>query len=394
MALMGVAEPVPSMVSLFSGGWSLVPPGAVDNTQPTSGSWESSNLGVWFPIYVPATCVAKRNWWVNGSTVNAGYLVEAGLYLDAGGKPGARLGTTGVVQQGTASQIQFSNFGRAYALALGVDSGSSSDLSAYTTGTASFTSGLTYLLAFAHTKASSADEASSVASSNVTFTSRGSVAYGASSEFRVSLWSATSTYTGSEAITITFPATQTSIRWSLTALYNVDSTTNDGVVQAVTNSGNDTTPTCTLSAFAATSNITFAAISNALSSTTPGSGFRELNDGSISTPTVYLQTEYEDSNDTTPDGTVTSGYWGIVGAEIKAATQPTYTLAPGRYWLYMSCSTASATFFRTSAPGQFREAYKFQQASIGPGSSPATATPVEATGQSYYLFGFSTNTVT
>lgn len=68
-------------------------------------------------------------------------------------------------------------------------------------------------------------------------------------------------------------------------------------------------------------------------------------------------------------------------------------LTPETYWLYISCSTTSATFFRFNyATGP--EVTMFEQGSIGPGSAPATATPAEATGANFYLFGFSTTTIT
>lgn len=107
MLTAGYVEPVPAMVSLWTDGWSVMSVGVSGG--PGSAAWESDNRGVWFPLYVPATCVAKRMWWANGSTVSASYNVEAGIYLDAGYKPGAKLITTGSVAQGTATAIQFAD---------------------------------------------------------------------------------------------------------------------------------------------------------------------------------------------------------------------------------------------------------------------------------------------
>jgi hypothetical protein len=101
-------EPVPPMVSPYTMGWGFVDEATV-NSSPISSSWESANRGVWIPIYVPTVCVAKRMWWANGATVSGSYNVEAGIYLDAGHKPGAKLITTGSVAQGTASEVQFSD---------------------------------------------------------------------------------------------------------------------------------------------------------------------------------------------------------------------------------------------------------------------------------------------
>lgn len=66
-------------------------------------------------------------------------------------------------------------------------------------------------------------------------------------------------------------------------------------------------------------------------------------------------------------------------------------LTPGMYWLYLSVSTTSATVFRVSVGGFIhQELVGFQQSSVGPGSAPATATPVQATGGYLYVFGFAT----
>jgi hypothetical protein len=101
------AEPVPNMV-YSTGPWS----GAYGNplgSAAVSATWETANRGVWWPLLVPTVCVARRMWWANGSTVNATYNIEAGIYLDGGYKPGAKLITTGSVAQGTASQVQFAD---------------------------------------------------------------------------------------------------------------------------------------------------------------------------------------------------------------------------------------------------------------------------------------------
>lgn len=176
-------EPIPPMVSSYTAGWGAFMRGAM-NAIPASGAWEANNTGVWYPVMIPAVTVAKRMWWVNGATVSGSNNIEAGIYLDAGYKPGAKLVTTGSVAQGTLNQLQFADI------------------------------------------------------------------------------------------------TDTSI-------------------------------------------------------------------------------------------------------------------APGLCWIYMSCSTTSATFFRcTTGSAVYEELLKFQQASIGPGSAPSTATPAEASSQNIYSFGFSTTTIT
>lgn len=176
----GFVEPVPPMVSPWTAGWGFVTEGYAPSS-PVSASWETTNTGVWFALYVPSVCVAKRMWWANGATVSGN--VEAGIYLDGGYKPGAKLITTGSVAQATINVVQFA-----------------------------------------------------------------------------------------------------------------------------------------------------------------------------------------DITDT--------------------------TLTPGLYWLFLSCSTTSATFFRSTTSLSLDELRRFEQASIGPGSAPATATPVESTNSQIYLFGFSTTTIT
>lgn len=93
-----------SMVSTVSP-WSWIYGMSV--TALASAAWPTNALGQWTPIGVPTVCVARRMWWVNGSTVSGSNNVEVGIYRDAGFKPGAKLITTGSVAQGTASQVQF-----------------------------------------------------------------------------------------------------------------------------------------------------------------------------------------------------------------------------------------------------------------------------------------------
>lgn len=99
----GFVEPVPRMVSLF-GGWGY---DYMSSSAPSSGAYEIANRAIYYPLIVPSACVARRMWWVNGSTVNASYNIDVGIYADAGYKPGVKLVSTGSTAQGTASQVQF-----------------------------------------------------------------------------------------------------------------------------------------------------------------------------------------------------------------------------------------------------------------------------------------------
>lgn len=104
----GLSEIVPPMVSSFTFGWG---PRADErswpNTPVSSSFGASGSTGYFFPILVPVTCVARRLWWANGSTVSASYNIDVGIYRDNGYKPGTRLVSAGSTAQGTASQVQF-----------------------------------------------------------------------------------------------------------------------------------------------------------------------------------------------------------------------------------------------------------------------------------------------
>jgi hypothetical protein len=66
-------------------------------------------------------------------------------------------------------------------------------------------------------------------------------------------------------------------------------------------------------------------------------------------------------------------------------------LAPGRYWLAITCSSSSATVLRATLPsgGPIDAAIRFQQ-SLAAHPLPATATPVESSTSTIYLCGFAT----
>lgn len=103
---LSAAEIVPPMVSPFTYRWGFIDEGNAPAV-PASGTYESANRGVWHPLSVPTICVAKRIWWANGATATGN--IEAGIYLDAGQKPGAKLVTTGSVAQSGTSVIQFAD---------------------------------------------------------------------------------------------------------------------------------------------------------------------------------------------------------------------------------------------------------------------------------------------
>jgi hypothetical protein len=75
--------------------------------------------------------------------------------------------------------------------------------------------------------------------------------------------------------------------------------------------------------------------------------------------------------------------------QVQFAEVTDTTLTPGRYWLAIACSSASATFMVSTLPvGATNAVTRFEQSSASP--LPASATPVETAQLKVYLFGFAT----
>jgi hypothetical protein len=80
-------------------------------------------------------------------------------------------------------------------------------------------------------------------------------------------------------------------------------------------------------------------------------------------------------------------------SQVQFADITDTVLPPGSYWMFMSCSSTSATFMRAAVPagGRWNELVILIQGSVAPGSAPATATPGEPeSGDFVPLFGFAT----
>lgn len=103
----GASDVAAPMVSPFSFGWSPLSTMMALSALPSSGAFDTAGRAAYYPILVPTTCIIRRLWWANGSTVSATYNVDVGVYADSGYAPGVRLVSTGSTAQGTASQIQF-----------------------------------------------------------------------------------------------------------------------------------------------------------------------------------------------------------------------------------------------------------------------------------------------
>jgi hypothetical protein len=75
-------------------------------------------------------------------------------------------------------------------------------------------------------------------------------------------------------------------------------------------------------------------------------------------------------------------------SEVQLVDVADTSLAPGRYWMAIACSSASATLLRSLSNSAWDAVLRFEETSALP--LPATATPVESTSQNIYLCGFAT----
>lgn len=322
-------------------------------TGPVSGTWTTASLALFYPIVLPEPMTVLKAYWLNGNTVGTNN-IDLGVYaMDSTGRCDLIRSTGATLSAGTIATVQEVGTFRIAANNPILTSGNdSTDSTTYTTASVTLKAGRLYLLSVANT-ATSAGAISSI-DNGPTFTSRSTTQYNGTAH-RVSIWSAVPTvdYTGTLVINFGGGNTQTSATWGLNEFSGVDTSTNDGVVQQVTNTGNSTTPSATLSAFGSTANATFGALSNVSdTTTTPGTGFIELSDTNATTPSVCLQTQWRVDNDTTVDGTITSGQWGACAIEIKASTEPFVIPAsvPSYPAIYMAMTIdgTTATVFRSA----------------------------------------------
>ena len=335
-------------------------------TQPTAGAVVAANTAYYQPFYLTRPYDMQRMWWQNGtpgtdSIQTAIYTVDGSNVLDC------TVSSARTLTAGTTDHLQYVG---ASVAAHGITSNTSTtDGTSFVTDSVTMKArpGLVYALIFINSKASAAEAATTVVTTGgaQTFVSRVTTTYGASTEGRVSMWTCVPTADVTATITISFTGTQTGCAWTLTALTNVDTTTNHGVVQSVVGTGSSTTPLATLAAFGSANNMTLGANANvADTTTTPGTGFTELYDINYATPTNCLQVQWG-QNDTTSDGTITSAQWGAIAAEIKSLGT-TRILAPGRYYGALVCTGVTATVFRVVSALTFNLGV-YQQASMTTG---------------------------
>lgn len=307
---------------------------------PASGTFTGAGAVVYQPIYIARPYTIQRWWWLNGATTGTDY-VQVAIYDSTFTRVAA---SPQVLSAGSANVIQTTTHGIAGANLYA--NSSSTDAASYTTFSATLKAGTLYLMAVENSHGSSASAVSSI-SSGPTFTSRSSVQFNSSLN-RISIWSAVpaTDYTGTLAINFG-GTTQTGACWSLCEFNNVDTASNDGIVQNATGTGSSTTPLATLSAFGSANNATFGAFGVAsAASGTPSTGYLELSDGTASTPAQALQTDFRTDNDTTVDETIASNPWGAAAVEIKSRGTGPFTIPPVRGYMATWCSGSTATLFR------------------------------------------------
>jgi hypothetical protein len=346
--------------------------------QPSS-STVNANVGYFCPFYVTRPYDLQRFWWQNGATVGTDSLQAAIYAVDGSNVLDCTVSTARTLSAGTANHLQFATCAvAAHTIASASDTTGGTSL-VTTSVTLKARPGLMYAMFVNNSKASAADAVSSIANTTggtVTFTSRVTTTLGGSTEARVSMWTCVPTTDVTDTFTITFGASQTGIQWALVAFTNVDTATNHGIVQTKTATGNSTTPSVTLdNALGSTSAMVVGAHGNvADTTTTPGTGWLELYDINYATPTTCMQVEVA-TNDNNPDGTITSGQWGSIAAEVKNLGT-TAVLAPGRYYFAIACTGTTATVFRISSASVLVHTGLYNQSSltIGLPLTPTLAT--------------------
>jgi hypothetical protein len=296
--------------------------GLAQVTAPASAAWGTANLAHFYPINLLEPLTVLKPYWTNGSTIGTDN-IDMAIYRLTDPATGRMdmIRSIGATPSGaTASVVQEAGWPQVTCLNV-TSSNSSADATTYTTAAVQLRIGKLYLLSVENS-AASAGAVSSI-DNGPTFTSRSTTQYNTTAN-RVSIWSAVPVSNYNGTLVINFGAnTQTGCVWSLEEFSGVDTSSNNGVVQQNVGTGTSVTPQVTLGAFTAVYNATYFACSNiADTTTTPKARFVELVDISAATPLQTLETQWAQVNDTTPNGTITSGVWGACAVEIKAATRP------------------------------------------------------------------------
>jgi len=350
-----------------------------------------------YPMLLNDPFTVAKAFWCNGATVGTDS-IDIGIYkmtdLSTGRLDLIR-STGAVVSAGTANVVQEVSTWKVAANSAALTTGTdSTDATTYTTASVTLKAGRLYLLSFVNTAASAAAPSGIAGGPTwaVVAPGTGTTQYNGTAH-RVSIWSGVPTVDYVGTIVITFGATQTGCRWSLSEFSGVDTSSNNGIVQAVVGTGNSTTPLATLAAFGSANNATFSANANtADSTTTPGAGFTELSDdATATTPASFLQTQWRVDNDTTADGTITSGQWGAVAVEIKADAGsfiiPPATVGSPDIFMAMVINGGTATVFRHAVNAGNFAASGGMRVTAATFPLPSTVTAATAVLESYVVLG-------
>lgn len=343
-------------------------------------AWPTASKAVFFPFTVFDPFVVLKTFYSTGTTVGTNSL-DIGVYemtdLTTGRCDLIRsIGQT--LHAGSSNSINEIAVTRTAVTNLTANS-DSTDSQTYTTASVTLKAGRLYLMSVENSHGSSATAVSSIDNTG-TWNSRSTIQYNTNLN-RVSIWSyvPSADYTGT--LVINFGATtQTGCVWSLIEMSGVDTTTNDGIVQNATGTGNSGTALATLSAFGSTANATFAAHGHAAATASaPGTGFTEMSDNTAATPAQALCTDWRVDNDTTADATFTSAQWGSCAVEVKASTAPFVVPASTATYMAMTVNGTTANFsgVAPSSVSVFREQGVLEVASQFP--LPSTCTPVTLT---------------
>lgn len=92
--------PVPSFDTWYTGEWT--PLSSLTGAWITSTAWPTAKMITYMPFSMPSSMTVIRMGWMNGATVNAGNLVQAGVYNAAW----ALVGSCTATAQGTLSSLQ------------------------------------------------------------------------------------------------------------------------------------------------------------------------------------------------------------------------------------------------------------------------------------------------
>lgn len=367
-------------------------------TAPSSGTITAETIVT--PLYLLEPYTVRRAFWLNGATVGTDR-ADVGAYLmtdPVNGRfdiirstgPVTTAGTN-VCQESTTWKVSRANI---------TSGGDSTDQDTYTTASVTLKAGRLYLLSVENSHASAAPAVSSITGGGtwaVTDATNGTTTFNGGLN-RLSVWYLvpTADYTGTLSISFGASSGVTGACWALTEMAGQPAA--GFLVQVAKATGNSTTPSVTLSAFAASANCTFGAIGIAnTSGVTPGTGFTELADATAATPAQGLETEWRVDNDTSVDATVTSGQWAIIGIEVAADASspfilpPSYPGAPNVYIAFAFSGTTDA-LFRQATNG-------IQLAATGVMRFASTTLPSSFTGPSQYttarypVWGYSDRTI-